>query len=68
MSLATESLVDTEQLSQLRSGDHLDQPTFHAIYERMPDHFKDDLVDGVVIVQAAASNYHVDFTELSSPG
>ena len=54
MSLSPGSLVGTEQLSQLRSGDHLDQPTFHAIYGRMPDHFKAELVDGVVIVQAAA--------------
>lgn len=32
----------------LYEGQRLDQPTFHAIYERMPEDFKAELIDGVV--------------------
>jgi hypothetical protein len=32
----------------LYDGQRLDQPTFHAIYERMPEDFKAELIDGVV--------------------
>jgi Uma2 family endonuclease len=32
----------------LYEGQRLDQPTFHAIYEQMPEDFKAELIDGVV--------------------
>ncbi len=42
------SSVETDAAPMLREGQRLDQPTFHAIYERMPDDFKAELIDGVV--------------------
>jgi Uma2 family endonuclease len=40
----------TTALPPLENGDHLDQPTFHARYEAMPDHVKAELIEGVVYV------------------
>ena len=40
-----------DRLPLLEPGDHLDRPTFHAIYERMPPGFKAELVGGVVYVR-----------------
>lgn len=41
-------------------GDRMDQPTFHAIYEQMPDDFKAELIGGVVYVPAALRVDHGD--------
>ena len=41
-------------------GDRLDQKTFHAIYERMPEDFKAELIGGIVYVPAALRADHGD--------
>ncbi|MCA9185507.1 MAG: hypothetical protein R3E01_20195 [Pirellulaceae bacterium] len=38
----------TYQPPVLEPGDHLDQPTFHARYELMPETIKAELINGVV--------------------
>jgi len=43
---------------RLESGEMLDRPTFHRRYARMPDGFRAELVEGMVIVNAAASFDH----------
>src|SRR5438105_1116108 len=35
-------------LPPLENGDHLDQKTFHARYEAMPEHCRAELIEGVV--------------------
>jgi len=43
----------------LEQGDHLDQPTFHALYEAMPPDVKAELIGGVVyIMPSAVSDGH----------
>jgi Uma2 family endonuclease len=37
-------------LPPLENGDHLDQQTFHARYEAMPDHVKAELIEGIVYI------------------
>lgn len=44
--------------SGLESGEMLDQPTFHRRYARMPPEFRAELVEGMVIVNAAATFDH----------
>lgn len=46
------SSVETDAAPLLRESQRLDQPTFLAIYERMPDDFKAELIDGVVHLMA----------------
>lgn len=41
-------------------GDRMDQKTFHAIYEQMPDDFKAELIGGIVYVPAALRADHGD--------
>ena len=41
-------------------GDRMDQKTFHAIYEQMPEDFKAELIGGVVYVPAALRADHGD--------
>ncbi|HUG93366.1 MAG TPA: Uma2 family endonuclease, partial [Planctomycetaceae bacterium] len=36
----------------------MDQPTFHALYEQMPDDFKAELIGGVVYVASPAKTPH----------
>ena len=42
----------------LYEGQRLDQPTFHAIYERMPEAFKAELIDGVVSFKMNVKSRH----------
>ena len=42
----------------LEPGDHLDQPTFHARYELMPEAVKAELIGGVVYIPAALRRPH----------
>lgn len=42
----------------LQSGDRLDQPTFHELYQQTPDGFKAELVEGVVFVASPVSPRH----------
>lgn len=43
---------------QLRNGDHMKQPTFHALYEQMPETFKAELVGGTVFVSMPLGRRH----------
>jgi Uma2 family endonuclease len=51
-------------LPPLEPGDHLDQPTFHARYERMPEDVKAELIGGVVYMPAAMRRHHGRFSGL----
>ena len=42
----------------LEPGDHLDQRTFHARYETMPEDVKAELIGGVVYMPAALRRHH----------
>ena len=42
----------------LETGDHLDQPTFHARYEAMPEGARAELVGGVVYMPSPVSTPH----------
>jgi Uma2 family endonuclease len=42
----------------LEPGDHLDQKTFHARYEAMPENIKAELIGGVVYMPAAMKRRH----------
>ncbi len=44
--------------STLVEGQHLDQPTFHALYEAMPPHVRAELIDGVVYMPCPARWEH----------
>lgn len=45
----------------LENGDHLDQPTFHRLYEAMPAGFKCELIGGIVYMQATRHATRVQF-------
>ena len=62
MSSVLESPTDAAALVEpLRSGDVLDQPTFHQRYEEMPRGFHAELIEGVVYVPSPSSNWHAMF-------
>ena len=42
----------------LEQGDHLDQPTFHALYKQMPPGIKVELIGAVVFMPSPASDFH----------
>src|SRR5947209_4127800 len=42
----------------LVEGEHLDQPTFHALYEAMPPGTRAELIDGVVYMPSPLSRAH----------
>ena len=44
--------------AQLESGDHMTQEEFLRAYERTPDHFKAELVGGIVFVASPLRNPH----------
>jgi Uma2 family endonuclease len=46
--------------TRLVEGLHLDQPTFHALYEAMPPDARAELIDGVVYVPSPARVEHGD--------
>ena len=50
--------IDVERFPGLNPGDHLDQPTFHALYERMPEDFKAELIGGIVMIPGSVSEEH----------
>lgn len=43
---------------RLHNGDHMDQPTFHALYEHTPDGFKAELIGGIVYVASPTTSRH----------
>ncbi|MBI3465667.1 MAG: Uma2 family endonuclease [Planctomycetes bacterium] len=50
--------VHIQPLPPLNPGDHLDQPTFHARYEAMPEGFRAELIEGIVIVPSPIKSKH----------
>ena len=42
----------------LESGDRMDQKTFHALYEQMPEGFRAELIGGVVFVASPVRRRH----------
>lgn len=59
MSSVLESPTDAAALVEpLRSGDVLDQPTFHQRYEEMPRGFHAELIEGVVYVPSPSTSWH----------
>lgn len=58
MSVAVAKRERRPELPPLTSGDRLDQPTFHARYEVMPENFRAELVGGVVYVSSPVTNWH----------
>lgn len=58
MSVAIAQRERRPGLPPLTSGDRLDQPTFHARYEVMPENFRAELVGGVVYVSSPVTNWH----------
>jgi Uma2 family endonuclease len=49
---------EPSSLPPLRAGDRLDQPTFHARYEAMPEDFRAELIGGVVHVPSPLKRPH----------
>jgi Uma2 family endonuclease len=45
-------------LPPLENGDHLDQKTFHARYEAMPEGFRAELIGGIVFVPSPLKQPH----------
>src|SRR4051794_2985265 len=45
-------------LPPLKDGDRLDQKTFHERYEAMPDHFRAQLIGGIVFVSSPLRRPH----------
>lgn len=46
------------QLPPLENGDHLDQPTFHARYEAMPEGVRAELIGGIVFMASPVQRRH----------
>jgi Uma2 family endonuclease len=45
----------------LTNGDHLDQATFHRLYEQTPEDFHAELIQGVVFVSCPVANPHCEY-------
>jgi Uma2 family endonuclease len=45
-------------LPPLENGDRLDQPTFHARYEAMPEHVRAELIGGIVYMSSPLKRPH----------
>jgi Uma2 family endonuclease len=43
----------------LENGDRLDQPTYHARYETMPEHVRAELIGGIVFMASPAKMRHM---------
>jgi Uma2 family endonuclease len=43
-------IIDKSPLPPLEAGDHLEQKTFHARYEAMPEDFRAELIGGIVFM------------------
>jgi Uma2 family endonuclease len=50
--------AQAERLPPLEPGDHLDQKTFHARYEAMPENVRAELIGGVVYMSSPAKPRH----------
>ena len=50
--------LQREPPEELHNGDHMTQPEFHRIYERMPKEFKAELIGGIVYVSPPVGQRH----------
>ncbi len=50
--------VDVPYVPPFQSGDEMDQPTFHALYETAPSGFRAELVGGIVYMPSPVSRPH----------
>jgi Uma2 family endonuclease len=50
-----------KELPPLETGDHLDQPTFHARYEAMPPQTRAELIGGVVYMPSPVYALHAEY-------
>ena len=46
----------SKRIPQLEAGDHLDQKTFHERYSAMPESFRAELVEGMVLALEPIAN------------
>jgi Uma2 family endonuclease len=49
---------EERSLPPLEEGDHLDQPTFHARYEAMPEGTRAELIGGIVFMPGRVNRLH----------
>lgn len=56
--LAPYAALSASHLPPLEAGDHLDQATFHARYEAMPEDFRAELIEGMVFVPSPLRSEH----------
>jgi len=56
--MSTVKRARSKTLPPLESGQHLDQPTFHARYEAMPPETRAELVGGIVYMPSPVSDDH----------
>jgi Uma2 family endonuclease len=54
----SKTVAKEQKLPPLEPGDHLDQATFHARYEQMPEDVKAELIGGIVYMPAALRMPH----------
>jgi Uma2 family endonuclease len=57
--LTPQPVPQVASLPLLVNGDHLDQPTYHALYERTPEGFKAELIGGIVFVASPTGRPHM---------
>jgi Uma2 family endonuclease len=50
--------AEEPEMLPLEPGDHLDQKTFHARYEAMPEHVRAELIKGVVYMPSPLKSRH----------
>ena len=58
MSTISRSLPELSEATELHSGDRMTRQEFHRLYERMPEHFKAELIGGVVYVASPLRRPH----------
>src|SRR5437660_9969887 len=58
MSAVTRPAAQPSEELELENGARMSQPEFHRIYSQMPDHFKAELIGGIVYVASPLKIRH----------
>ena len=58
MSAVPKPMQERSPEPELHSGDHMTREEFHRIYEQMPEHFKAELIGGIVYVASPLKLRH----------